>query len=167
MTNLPPTPCTPVIYNQTPQKTLGHLPPSTTLSPVTPSLCSPSLHSPYNTKSPKRSAPQTPRSGTITPSPISTTPRHTPNGEVTRFVFTPITNGTAENKIPVQGGDASPPMLKRPTATHPGLSNEWNNHQNKIAASLTTTPVKGLCIGNKSSIFLRLWFHFSEISRKF
>ena len=144
VTNLqsPPTPCTPVIYNQTPQKTLGHLPPSTTLSPVTPSLCSPSLHSPYNTKSPKRSAPQTPRSGTITPSPISTTPRHTPNGEVTRFVFTPITNGTTESKISVQGGDTSPPMLKRPTATHPGLNNEWNNHQNKITASLTTTPVK-------------------------
>lgn len=144
VTNLqsPPTPCTPVIYSQTPQKTLGHLPPSTTLSPVTPSLTSPSLHSPYNTKSPKRSAPHTPRSGTITPSPISTTPRHTPNGEVTRFVFTPITNGTAEHKISVQGGDASPPMLKRPTATHPGLSNEWNSHQNKATAVLTTTPIK-------------------------
>ena len=37
----PPTPCTPVIYNQTPQKSLSHLPPSTTLSPVTPSLTSP------------------------------------------------------------------------------------------------------------------------------
>lgn len=140
VTNLqnPSTPCAPIIFNQTPQKTLGHLPPSTALSPITPSLTSPSLHSPYNTKSPKRSAPCTPRSGTITPSPISTTPRHTPNGEVTRFVFTPITNETAENKT---GGDASPPMLKRPTATHP---NDWNNHQNKTGVCLTTTPVKGM-----------------------
>ncbi|XP_028399480.1 DNA-binding protein Rfx5-like [Dendronephthya gigantea] len=138
----PPMPSTPVIYNQTPQKSLGHLPPSTTLSPVTPSLASPGLLSPYNTKSPKRSAPHPPRSGTITPSPISTTPRHTPNGEVTRFVFTPITNGTADNKVSLPGGEASPPMLKRPTATHPGLSSEWNNHQNKSTVCLSTTPVK-------------------------
>lgn len=136
-------PSTPVIYNQTPQKNIGHLPPSTTLSPVTPSLTSPVLLSPYNTKSPKRSAPHTPRSGTITPSPISTTPRHTPNGEVTRFVFTPITNGTVENKVSLPGNEASPPTLKRPTATHPGLSSEWNNHQNKSTVCLSTTAVKG------------------------
>lgn len=152
----PPTPCTPVIYNQTPQKSLGHLPPSTTLSPVTPSLTSPSLHSPFNTKSPKRSAPQTPRSGTITPSPISTTPRHTPNGEVTRFVFTPITNSTVENKVSVQGGDASPPMLKRPTATHPASGNEWINQQSTKAAGscLTTTPIKGM-----------VWMCYVNVSR--
>lgn len=142
----PPKPCTPLIYTQTPQRTLGHLPSSTTLSPVTPSLTSPSLHSlsPYHTKSPKRSAPCTPRSATITPSPVSSTPRHTPNGETTRFVFTPITNGTVESKGVVTGGETSPPMLKRPTATHPGqvIVNEWSSHQNKSGISLTNNAVK-------------------------
>ena len=142
----PSTPCTPLIYNQSPQRTLGHLPSSTTLSPITPSLTSPGMHSssPYNTKSPKRNGPCTPQSGTITPSPANATPRHTPNGETTRFVFTPITNGAPECKGGVPGDEPSPPMLKRPTATHAvgqTIINKCN--PNKHGMSLPNPSTKG------------------------
>lgn len=105
---------------------------------------SPSVQSPYKTKSPKRNGPLTPRTGTITSSPVSTTPKYTPNGEITRFVFTPINNGIPENKTILHGDNLSPPALKRPTATHPEASSNWSSHS-KTTLRLNAPHIRGKC----------------------
>ncbi|XP_032238603.2 uncharacterized protein LOC5513218 [Nematostella vectensis] len=114
----------------------GSAPPTPTntfpkMRPLTPSLMSPTSQgiqqapqTPSFQASPKFNPPGTPQNRPVTPSSGSTT-RQTPNSiEPTRFHFTPITNGTHEQKG--QRGEVSPPTTLRPTATHPGNQvHEW------------------------------------------
>lgn len=104
------------------------------IRPITPSMISPTTPiqpavpqtpSPFQS-SPKFNTPGTPQNRPVTPSSASATPRHTPNSaEPTRFLFTPIPNGSQEQRV--SRGETSPPTL-RPTATHPGqlINGDWS-----------------------------------------
>ena len=95
------------------------------MSPTTPiQQAMPQTPSPFQS-SPKFNTPGTPHNRPVTPSSANATPRHTPNSaEPTRFLFTPITSGSQEQRV--NRGETSPPTL-RPTATHPSqlINSDW------------------------------------------
>lgn len=95
------------------------------ISPTTPIQSAvPQTPSPFQS-SPKFNTPGTPQNRPVTPGSANATPRHTPNSaEPTRFLFTPIPNGSQEQRV--TRGETSPPTL-RPTATHPSqlMNSDW------------------------------------------